>query len=88
IPGPKGSRKVVQLWCGDFNWLNPNAGTVDGNRYAIVITDALAKQLLGVADTEVDWSWEVLQYTKQYVGTTGHFIYPSLQPTEEPQPNS
>ncbi len=81
IPGPKGSKKVTPLWSGEVNMVGSVAGgggTNDPNRYAIVITDALARQLLGVPDDQIEWAWEVQNYAKQYVGTTG--LSPSPRP--------
>jgi hypothetical protein len=70
IPGPKGTKRVTPVWSGDFNFVGSSTGSADIHRYAIVITDAIAKQLLGVPDEEIDWLWEVGTYAKQYVGTT------------------
>lgn len=79
IPGPNGSRKIVPLWSADYNWIDSRSGMADMNRYAVVITDALAKQLLGSPDEEIDWAWEVQQYTKQYVGNTASTVSPLIE---------
>ncbi len=66
VLGANGSRRIVLLWSGDFNMV---ASGADQHRYAIVITDALAKQLLGISDEEIVWDWEAQSYIKQYVGS-------------------
>ncbi|OLP17745.1 hypothetical protein BST81_15620 [Leptolyngbya sp. 'hensonii'] len=81
IPGSNGTRKITPLWSADFIWVG--SGTADANRYAVVITDAIAKQMLGVPDSEIDWAWEAKSYTKQYVGNT--VVYPLTGTQVEPE---
>ncbi len=64
--GTNGSRRISLLWSGDFNMVT---GGADQHRYAIVVTDALAKQLLGVSEDDIVWDWEAQSYIKQYVGS-------------------
>lgn len=66
VLGSNGSRRIILLWSGDFNLV---VGGADQHRYAIVVTDALAKQLLGTPAEDIVWDWEAQSYIKQYIGS-------------------